>query len=242
MSLLIVLSVKTLNNLTNLAAVEAPQELRLDGGDLTALYTLNAGMNKPAILNRAGDVLVEFSGWNSYVTVDGVTVDLWSHVFNIELDRERARAFHTWTSAPLRQGDPQGHRIRRYQIQQVVSLLPNHATVEYFIIPNEPVTQVQLTLGLYKWYYQALTRSADQFVFSSSDLTRQQAEQGFKARRFTAVAIRSMTQPHSATVLSDDVGNYAVQIAYRISSPNVYGRTLLARLQLTLRDEALPNR
>jgi hypothetical protein len=124
LSLLIVLSLRTLHNLQTISATEAPQELRLDGGALTALYTLNAGMNKPALLNRRGDALVEFSGWDSFVNVDGVSADLWSHAFNIELDRGRNRAFLTWSSVPLRQDDPgqEGHH-RRYQIEQVVTLL-----------------------------------------------------------------------------------------------------------------------
>jgi hypothetical protein len=51
-----------------------------------------------------------------------VTADLWSHAFNIELHRERNRAFLTWSSIPLRQSGPDERRVRRYQIEQVVTL------------------------------------------------------------------------------------------------------------------------
>jgi hypothetical protein len=40
--LLIIPPLKTLDNLTNLAAVEASQGVRLDGGDIIALYDARA--------------------------------------------------------------------------------------------------------------------------------------------------------------------------------------------------------
>jgi hypothetical protein len=95
LSLLIILSLKTLDNLANLAAVEAPQELRLDGGDLIALYTLNSGMNKPAILSRFGDALIELCGWNSYVTVDGS-----------QLTRGATPSTSNWTGSAIAPSSP----------------------------------------------------------------------------------------------------------------------------------------
>jgi hypothetical protein len=49
---------------------------------------------------------------------------------------------------PLRQDDPgqEGHH-RRYQIEQVVSLAGPPAVVEYYIIPNEPVRTVDVTVS-----------------------------------------------------------------------------------------------
>jgi hypothetical protein len=240
LSLLIILSLKTLDNLANLAAVEAPQELRLDGGDLIALYTLNSGMNKPAILNRFGDALIEFSGWNSYVTVDGVTADLWSHAFNIELDRERNRAFLTWSSIPLRQSGPDGRQVRKYQIEQVVTLDGPTATVEYYVIPNEPVQRMQLALGLFKWYFLNLNKSGDRVSFMSSDLNRIQVEQRATHRRLTSVRMK-LGEPKTYRVLSNEYGPYAVEATYVVGTPNSYKRTLVTRIVLQRIKESLSN-
>jgi hypothetical protein len=236
LSLLIILSLKTLDNLANLAAVEAPQELRLDGGDLIALYTLNSGMNKPAILNRFGDALIEFSGWNSYVTVDGVTADLWSHAFNIELDRERNRAFLTWSSIPLRQSGPDGRRVRKYQIEQVVTLNGPTATVEYYVIPNEPVQRVQLVLGLFKWYFVDLKPSGDRLSFLSTDLSRQQAEDKIRPRRLTPTEINSW-RPDRYRIMSNEHGPFEVEAAFVANSPKPFERLLIARIYLKRTDE-----
>ena len=233
MGLLIVLSLKTLHNLSTISATEAPQELRLDGAALTALYTLNAGMNKPAILNHRGDALVEFSGWDSSVTVDGVSADLWSHAFNIELDRARNRAFLTWSSVPLRQDDPgQGHH-RRYQIEQVVTLLGPRAVVEYYIIPNEPVRTVDLTVGAYKWYLRDLRRQGGVFSFLSADLTRQDAERRLKPGRLTRVTVRSLVPAVAVRPLVNQFGAYALDFSYEVANPRTYERTLVARLEVT---------
>ncbi len=219
-----------MHNLADLAAVEAPQELRLGGGDLQALYTLNAGMNKPAILNRRGDALVELSGWNSYANVDGVAADLWSHAFNIELDRERHRAFLTWSSIPLRQNAPQGRRMRKYELEQVVTLEAGEAFVEYYIVPNEPVRDVQLAVGLYRWYYRNLKPSTEGFAFTGTDLTRLQTEQYQQPTRFTRAAIRLMTRPDTVRTLTNEFGVYAVELSYRASAPRIYERTRIAKL------------
>ena len=234
-SFLLILSVKMMHNLADLAAVEAPQELRLGGGALQALYTLNAGMNKPAILNRRGDALVEMSGWNSYASVDGVATDLWSHAFNIELDRERNRAFLTWSSVPMRQSAPQGRRMRKYQLEQVVSLDGGQALVEYFIVPNEPIQDMQLTLGLYHWYYRNVDPSADGFTFTSTNLNRLQAEQQLQPTQFTRAEIRLGVRPHGVSILTNEFGVYAIELSYRMRAPKIYERTLVARLQVALR-------
>ncbi len=230
LSFLLILSAKMMHNLADLAAVEAPQELRLGSGDLQALYTLNAGMNKPAILNRRGDALVELSGWNSYANVDGVTADLWSHAFNIELDRERNRAFLTWSSIPLRQSAPQGRRMRKYQMEQVVALDAGQAFVEYYIVPNEPIRDAQLTVGLYHWYYRNLKPSPEGFGFTSTNLNRLQTEQYLQPTRFTRAMIRLVTRPGSVRTLTNEFGVYAIELSYRASAPRIYERTLVARL------------
>jgi hypothetical protein len=235
LSFLLILSVKMMHNLENLAAVEAPQELHLGGGDLQALYTLNAGMNKPAILNGRGDALVEFSGWNSYANVDGVTADLWSHAFNIELDRDRNRAFLTWSSVPVRQNAPQGQRMRKYQLEQAVTIGMGQAAVEYYIIPNEPLRDLQLTVGLYHWYYRDLKPSAEGFAFTATDLTRLQAEQHQEPRRLTHAMIRPVTRPDSVRTLSNEFGVYAIELSYRASAPKIYERTRVARVEVDLR-------
>jgi len=229
-----VLSVKTLHNLSNLAATEAPQELRLEGRDLVALYALNSGMNKPAILNRYGDALVEFSGWNSSVSVDGIGADLWTHAFHVELDRERTRAFLDWSSVPLRQDVPQDRRMLKYQVEQVVSLSGNGAVVEYYFVPNEPMRDVDLTVGLYKWYYQNLTRTGDRFSFVSTDLGRLETEQRMLPRRDTPVLVRSSTPAQSVQTLANEFGVYAIDFSYTAHSPKIYERTLLARLEVIM--------
>lgn len=200
-----------------------------------ALYTLNSGMNKPAILNRQGDALAEFSGWNSFVSVDGIAADLWNHAFHIELDRERTRAFLDWSSVPLRQDAPQERRMLRYQIEQVVTLLGSRAAVEYYIIPNEPVRDVQLTVGLYKWYYQSLQRTGDQFSFVSTDLGRLDTEQRMQPRRFTPIILRSVTQPRGIQTLANQFGVYAIDFSYTTRFPKIYEKTLLAKLEVTMR-------
>ena len=234
MGLLIILSLRTLHNLSTISATEAPQELRLDGGALTALYTLNAGMNKPAILNGRGDALVEFSGWDSFVSVDGVSADLWSHAFNIELDRARDRAFLTWSSVPLRQDDPgqEGHH-RRYQLEQVVTLLGPRTVVEYYIIPNEPVRTVDLTVGAYKWYLRDLRHEGDTFSFLSADLTRQDAERRLQPGRLTQVTVRSLVPAVGVRPLVNQFGAYALDFSYEVAQPRTYERTLVARLEVT---------
>ncbi|HKV45839.1 MAG TPA: hypothetical protein VJT32_14375 [bacterium] len=237
LSFLLILSVRTLHNLADLAAVEAPQELRLGSGDLQALYTLNAGMNKPAILDRRGDALMEFSGWNSYADVDGVSADLWSHGFNIELDRQRNRAFLTWSSLPLRQSDPQERRMRRYQLEQVVTLEGSQAVVEYYIIPNEPVRDARLTVGLYHWYYHALSPSKDGFVFSVTDLTRLEAEERLQPRRYTPARVAFLTTPEGVRTLTNEFGVYAIESSYRLHAPRLYERTLLARMSVAVSGE-----
>lgn len=231
--LLILLSIKTLNNLATLLAVEAPQELQLDAGDLVALYTLNSGMNKPAILNRRGDALVEFSGWNSYISVDGVTADLWTHSWNIELDRARRRAFFTWSSAPLRQSDPQARRVRRYHLQQVTTLDGPRALVEYYIVPNDPVNQVRLTVGLYGWYLRGLRQDSQGFFFLRSDLNREAAERRELPRRVTRVYVRALLPPQDVHVLSNHFGAYALEVTFAALTPSVYRRTPLAALEVT---------
>jgi hypothetical protein len=230
----------TIRNLTRMYAVEVPEEVRLPGGSFTALYTLNAGMNKPALLNRYGDALVEFSGWNSYVTVDGVTADLWSHAFGIELDRSGNRAYLTWSSIPLQQSNSQSRQVRRYQITQIVSLKGDQAFVDYYIIPNESLERAQLTVGLFKWYYQDFTASTDQFSFLSSDLDRPQAEERLRSRRLTHVTVLSQTPPQSQRVLANDFGTYGLELSYAIPRPKPYERTRLAGFRISLGKEGAP--
>jgi hypothetical protein len=231
LSLLIILSLKTLDNLANLAAVEAPQELRLDGGDLIALYTLNSGMNKPAILNRFGDALIEFSGWNSYVTVDGVTADLRRHAFRTELDRERNRAFLTWSSIPLGHSRSDGRRVRKYQIEQLVTLNGPTATVEYYVIPNEPVQRVQLVLGLFKWYFVDLKPSGDRLSFLSTDLNRQQAEERSKPRRLTPTAV-DLWRSERYRTMSNEHGPFGVEVLFVTLSPKPSEINRIARIDV----------
>lgn len=196
------------------------------------LHTLNSGMNKPAILNRYGDVLVEFSGWNSYVTMDGVSADLWSHAYNIALDRERQQVFVTWSSIPIRDSDPQRRRVRGYQLEQVVTLEGPHAVVEYYIIPNEPIKQIHLRVGLYKWYYQKVRRFSQGISFHAADLARHEMEGRRRANRMNLVQMDFSTPPDDVQVLSNQFGPYSVELAYRARSPRLYERTLLARLRV----------
>jgi hypothetical protein len=192
-------------------------------------------MNKPAILNGRGDAMVEFSGWNSYANVDGVTAALWSHAFNIELDRERNRAFLTWSSVPVRQSAPQGRRMRKYELEQVVTIAAGQAAVEYYVVPNEPVRDLQLTVGLYRWYYRNLKPSAEGFAFTGTDLTRLQTEQYLQPTRFTRAMLRPVTRPDSVRTLTNEFGVYAIELSYRASAPKIYERTLVARLEVALR-------
>jgi hypothetical protein len=225
---LILLSARTLHNLSVISATDAPQELRLEGSELTALYTLNSGMNKPAILNARGDALVEFSGWDSYVTVDGVTTDLWSHAFNIELDRARDRAFMTWSSVPVRRDQSSPERLRKYQIQQVLILRGNQADVEYYVIPNEPVHTVTLTIGVYKWYMRDFQRVGNMFSFIAPNLTRTEAEQHMQPRRVALVTIRPLIAPESVHPMINQYGTYAVNFSFRVITPRTYERTPIA--------------
>lgn len=44
--------------------------------------------------------------------------------------------------------------MRKYELEQVVTLEAGEASVEYYIVPNEPIRDVRLAVGLYRWYYR----------------------------------------------------------------------------------------
>lgn len=228
---LVALSARTLGSLERAVVRDAPEALRLEGESYVLLYSLNSGMNKPAVLNTAGDVLVELSGWNSEVVVDGVRADLGRHGFHVELDRERGRGYLAFSSLPLRESEPSRAEVRKYQIAQVASLQGDRVVVEYAIIPNEPVHRAVLTLGLYRWYYTHLVRRGRTLSFQSSDLSRAAAEQHLRPRRLTPVQVTFSDDPQ-VEALANAHGIYALALRYEVRAPRPFQRTLLARLVL----------
>ncbi len=223
---LMVLAIRTLHNVALMAAeVSVQHELRRDFGDLTVLYTLNAGNNKPVFFNRYGDVLVEYSAWSSFVTVDGITLDLWSHAFNVHVDKPTNRVFLTMSSG---RGSPQrgGPEPKRYQIEQQVEVDGTTARIRYYIIPNEPVERVRLVLGHYGWYFERLRTSRGVVMFDRTDLKREGYEHGELATRNTAVSVIIGSRAN-VEVLRNQYGAFAFTASYFIESPASYEKTLI---------------
>lgn len=230
---LMLVAMRALHNVALLAAeVTFQQEMRRDYGDMTVLYTLNAGNNKPVFFNRDGDALVEYSAWSSSVTVDGITLDLWSHAFNVHVDKETGRIYLTMSSsrgAPQR-SDPEP---KRYQIEQQVEVVGKTARVRYYFIPNQPVETVRFTVGHYGWYFERL-RVVDGIVrFDRSNLTRERYEHGDMANRFTAVTVRP-GPGGKVEVLRDQYGTYAFTLTYAIRSPAPYEKTLIVQEEVSI--------
>jgi hypothetical protein len=231
---LLVLGVQTVHHMEAVLAVEVPQEAHLDGGTLTALYTLNAGQNKPLLTNRYGDPIIEYSASSSFVAVDGVSADLWSHSFNLEFDRPRDHAFMGLSSGSLITANPQNGKVRRYQIEQVLSIQGDSATVEYYLIPNQPVHDVRLTIGHYAWYFHDLQQDGGGVRFTRNDLTRDMEESHNRASRVSDVMLQLKLPPLDTRVLTNAFGPYAVETVYLIANPKVYERTLVASERLTV--------
>ena len=219
---------RTFHNMEAVIAVEIPQETRLDGGTLTAIYTLNAGQNKPLISNRYGDPIVEYSASSSFIAVDGLSADLWSHSFNLEFDRPRDRAFMGLSSASLINANPQDGKVRRYQIEQVLTIHGDSVVVEYYLIPNQPVHNVRLTVGHYGWYFHNLRQRGDAFQFTRNDLNRDMEESRNRPSRMTDATLVLMLPSADTRVLTNSFGPYAIETTYVISNPKVYERTLIA--------------
>lgn len=230
---LIVLAVRTLHNVALMAAeVSVKSELRRDFGDLTVLYALNAGNNKPVFFNRYGDAVVEYSAWSSFITVDGVTQDLWSHAFNVYVDKETSRFFLTMSSS---RGAPDqgGREPKRYQIEQQVEVRGSTARVRYYVIPNQPVERVRLVVGHYGWYLERLRASGGLVAFDRSDLQREGYERGEVATRYTPVRVR--VRPGARVeVLRNQYGAYAFNVTYTVESPTSYAKTLVAEEEVDL--------
>ena len=112
--------------------------------------------------------------------------------------------------------------------------------MDYYIIPNESLERAQLTVGLFKWYYQDFTASTDQFSFLSSDLDRPQAEERLRSRRLTHVTVLSQTPPQSQRVLANDFGTYGLELSYAIPRPKPYERTRHAGFRISLGKEGAP--
>ncbi len=230
---LMVLAGRALSNLALMAAeVTVQQELRRDYGDMTVLFTLNAGNNKPVFFNRQGDALVEYSAWSSFVTVDGVTLDLWSHAFNVHVDKETSRVYLTISSGL---GVPQrsGEEAKRYQIEQQVEIAGKTARVRYFFIPNQPVNTVRFVLGHYGWYFERLRVVDGVVTFDRSNLLRERYEHSDVPSRFTPVTVRP-GPGGKIEVLRNQFGPYAFNVTYSLQSPTSYEKTLIAEEEVRL--------
>jgi hypothetical protein len=230
--ILLALGVQTVRHMEAVLAVEVPQEARLDGGTLTALYTLNAGQNKPLLTNRYGDPIIEYSA-SSFIAVDGVSADLWSHSFNLEFDRPRDHAFMGLSSGSLVTANPQNGKVRRYQIEQVLSIQGDSAIVEYYLIPNQPVHDVRLTIGHYGWYFHNLQQRRGAIRFTRNDLTRDMEESRNQPSRTTNATLVLMRLPVETRVLTNSFGPYAIETTYVTANPKVYERTLVVRERFT---------
>jgi hypothetical protein len=126
--------------------------------------------------------------------------------------------------------------VRKYQIEQVVTLDGPTATVEYYVIPNEPVQRVQLVLGLFKWYFLDLKPSEDRLSFLSTDLNRQQAEDKNTPQRLTPTEIK-LWRPHRYRTISNEHGAFEVEAAFVTNLPKPFERSLIARIYLKRTDE-----
>lgn len=224
---LVALGARTLHNVATLASEAfVQQELRRDFGDITVAYALNAGNNKPVFFNRHGDALVEYSAWSSFITVDGITLDLWSHAFNIYSDKQTGRLHLTMSSvAPgSRRGGPEP---KNYQIEQQVEVTGNTATIKYFIIPNEPVRTVRLLLGHYGWYLQRPRLDGGTATFERANLTRETSERGGAPSRYTSVSVRFGLHG-TVELLRNQYGSYALNVTYFVENPPPFVKTLIA--------------
>jgi hypothetical protein len=230
---LMLVAMRALHNVALLAAeVTVQQEMRRDYGDMTVLYTLNAGNNKPVFFNRQGDALLEYSAWSSFVTVDGITLDLWSHAFNVHVDKETGRTYLTMSSsrgAPQR-SDPEP---KRYQIEQQVDVVGKTARVRYYFIPNQPVNTVRLVLGHYGWYFERLRMVDGVITFDRSNLLRERYEHNDVASRYTPVTVRP-GPGGKIELLRNQFGPYAFNVTYSLQSPPSYEKTLIAEEEVRL--------
>lgn len=230
---LMLVAMRALHNVALLAAeVTVQPEMRRDYGDMTVLYTLNAGNNKPVFFNRDGDALVEYSAWSSFVTVDGITLDLWSHAFNVHVDKETGRTYLTMSSsrgAPQR-SDPEP---KRYQIEQQVDVVGKTARVRYYFIPNQPVRTVRFVLGHYGWYFERLRVVDGLITFDRSNLLRERYEQSDVPSRYTSVTVRPGPNG-KIEVLRSQFGPYAFNVTYTLQSPASYEKTLIAEEEVRL--------
>ncbi|MGH2361256.1 MAG: hypothetical protein ACRDGM_12050 [bacterium] len=230
---LMVLAMRTLHNVALMAAeVTLQQELRRDYGDFIVLFTLNAGNNKPVFFNRQGDALVEYSAWSSFVTVDGISLDLWSHAFNAHVDKETGRMYLTMSSS---RGAPQrgGPDPKRYQIEQQVDISGKTARVRYYFIPNQPVDTVRFVLGHYGWYFERLRMVEDVVMFDRSNLLRERHEQSDVPSRYTPVTVRP-GPGGKIEVLRNQFGPYAFNVTYSLQLPTPYEKTLIAEEELRI--------
>jgi len=137
------------------------------------------------------------------------------------------------SSAALINANPQNGRVRRYQIEQVLVLHGDSAVIEYYVIPNQPVHNVRLTIGHYGWYFHDLQQRPGVVRFTRNDLTRDMEESRNQPSRTTDATLVLMRSPAETRVLTNSFGPYAIETTYASANPKVYERTLVASERFT---------
>lgn len=228
-----VLTSKVIQNLNdNLAAIRDAQFLNkvvIRKGDLTSWFSLKSGMNKPVFLNDFEDALVEFSAWSSHINADGTSLNLWEHDTNLRLDRENSRLFYSMVSAKM-----QTLPLKAYTIEEVVSLKEDGATVEYYFIPNEMISDVTFILGHYGWYFSEVKLGPEEITVQHSDLNKTQWENNEKPERMSTIKIKLLTKPKKKVVNRNVYGIYNFDVTYTLKDPKIFERNLLAKEEVIL--------
>lgn len=216
----------------NLAATRDAQLLNkvvIKKGDLTAWFSLKSGMNKPVFLNDFEDALVELSAWSSYINVGGTTLNLWEHDTNLRLDRENSTLFYSMVSTKMR-----NLPLKAYTIEEVVILKEDRATVEYYFIPNEMISEVTFILGHYGWYFSDVKLGDEEITFQHSDLNKVQWENHEPPARMSTGKVKLLTRPKKEVVNRNVYGIYNVDVTYTLKNPKIFERNLLAKEEIIL--------
>ena len=203
----------------------------MEKGDLTVLFSLKSGMNKPVFLNKYEDALVEFSAWSSQITVDGSSTTLWEHDSGLRLDGENSTLFYSMTSAPMRTVP-----VKNYIVEEVITLDKEKATVEYYFIPNELISKVTLILGHYGWYFSDLKLEDDEVTMFHSDLNKMEWENNEKPIRMSTIKIKLLTKPEKEMVNRNVHGIYNFDITYTLENPKIFERNLLDKEEIYLEE------